>query len=61
LKVYVYPTLRNEVEWFIVTQGNYPTIQMARDAVEQLPAALQALGPWAKSLSQVQREIQRNK
>ncbi|MDE1515002.1 AAA family ATPase [Vibrio sp. dsl-7] len=60
-KVYVYPTLRNEVEWFIVTQGNYPTIQMARDAVEQLPAALQALGPWAKSLSQVQREIERNK
>lgn len=33
-KVYVYPTLRNDVEWFIVTMGNYPTIQMARDASE---------------------------
>ncbi|ENM3927155.1 MULTISPECIES: AAA family ATPase [Vibrio] len=60
-KVYVYPTLRNDVEWFIVTMGNYPTIQMARDASEKLSASLQALGPWAKSLSQVQREIERKK
>ncbi|RBM42259.1 AAA family ATPase [Vibrio tarriae] len=60
-KVYVYPTLRNDVEWFIVTMGNYPTIQMARDASEKLSAPLQALGPWAKSLSQVQREIERKK
>ncbi|ENM3849701.1 AAA family ATPase [Vibrio cholerae] len=60
-KVYVYSTLRNDVEWFIVTMGNYPTIQMARDASEKLSASLQALGPWAKSLSQVQREIERKK
>ncbi|ENM3878272.1 TPA: AAA family ATPase [Vibrio cholerae] len=60
-KVYVYPTLRNDVEWFIVTMGNYPTIQMARDASEKLSASLQVLGPWAKSLSQVQREIERKK
>lgn len=60
-KVYIYPTQRNEVEWFIVTMGNYPTIQMARDASEKLSAPLQALGPWAKSLSQVQREIERKK
>lgn len=60
-QVYIYPTLRNDVEWFIVTMGNYPTIQMARDASEKLSAPLQALGPWAKSLSQVQREIERKK
>ncbi|MCG3725212.1 AAA family ATPase [Vibrio cincinnatiensis] len=60
-QVNVYPTLRNEVDWYIVTYSNYPTIQLARDAVATLPSAIQALGPWAKSLSQVQREIERAK
>lgn len=59
--LYVYPTVRDEVDWYIVTYDNYPTIQLARDAVATLPPAVQALGPWAKSLSQVQREIQRAK
>jgi DamX protein len=59
--VYIYPTVRNEVEWFIITYQNYPTIQVARDAVEALPADLQQLDPWAKSLSQVHREIDRVK
>ena len=60
-KVNVYPTLRNGTPWYIITYENYPTIQLARDAVETLPGRLQALGPWAKSLSQVQREIERVK
>lgn len=60
-KVNVYPTLRNGAQWYIITYENYPTIQLARDAVETLPGRLQALGPWAKSLSQVQREIDRVK
>ncbi|MBU2896964.1 SPOR domain-containing protein [Vibrio hepatarius] len=59
--VYIYPTLRSEAEWFIITYQNYPTIQVARDAVESLPADLQQLEPWAKSLSQVHREIERVK
>ncbi|WP_165310115.1 AAA family ATPase [Vibrio ziniensis] len=60
-KVNVYPTLRNGVEWYIITYSNYPTIQLARDAVETLSKPLQQLGPWAKSLSQVHREIDRAK
>ncbi len=60
-KVNVYPTLRNDVEWYIITYSNYPTIQLARDAVESLSKPLQNLGPWAKSLSQVHREIDRAK
>ncbi|MGF1697464.1 AAA family ATPase [Vibrio lamellibrachiae] len=60
-KVRVYPTTRNEIEWYIVTYENYPTIQIARDAVETLPKALSELGPWAKSMSQVHREIERAK
>jgi len=60
-KVNIYPTLRRDVQWIIVTYHNYPTIQLARDAVDSLPSSLQRLGPWAKSLRQVQREIERAK
>ncbi|ELP5729188.1 AAA family ATPase [Vibrio vulnificus] len=60
-QVRIYPTLRNETEWYIITYQDYPTIQMARDAVAGLPKPLQSLGPWAKSLSQVHREIDRVK
>ena len=58
-EVFIYPTVRNDVDWYIVTYQNYPTIQVARDAVQALPDALQNLEPWAKSLNQVQREIER--
>ena len=57
----IYPTVRNDVEWFIITYRDYPTIQVARDAVESLPESLRSLGPWAKSLNQVHREIDRAK
>ena len=60
-KVNVYPTIRNSEQWYIITYENYPTIQLARDAVDTLPGRLQALGPWAKSLSQVHRELDRVK
>lgn len=59
--VRIYPTVRNDTEWFIVTYQDFPTIQVARDAVESLPKGLQALEPWAKSMNQVHREIERAK
>lgn len=59
--VRIYPTVRNGTEWFIVTYKDFPTIQQARDAVSELSADVQALGPWAKSMVQVQREIERGK
>lgn len=55
--IYVYQAMRNDVRWIIVTYNNYPTIQVARDAVEMLTPELQRLGPWAKSLRQVHRDI----
>ncbi|WP_394128461.1 SPOR domain-containing protein [Vibrio hepatarius] len=58
-QVFIYPTIRNDVDWYIVTYSNYPTIQVARDAVQGLSSELQNLDPWAKSLNQVQREIER--
>ncbi len=57
--VRVYPTLRGDEKWYIVTYDVYPSIQTARDAAEALPEDIQSLGPWPKSLSQVQREITR--
>lgn len=57
--VRIYPTLRGDETWYIVTYDNYPSIQAARDASEQLSSELQSLGPWAKSMRQVQREIVR--
>lgn len=60
-QVRVYPTARNGEDWYIVTYQDYPTIQLARDAVDTLPKALQNLGPWAKSMNQVHREIERAK
>lgn len=60
-KIYIYPTVRDDVDWYIVTYDNFPTIQTARDAVATLPQALQQADPWAKSLSQVQSEIEQGK
>ncbi len=58
-KVRVYSTLRSGREWFIITYQDFPSIQSARDAVEELSDELQFVSPWAKSLSQVHREIER--
>ncbi len=55
----VYPTLRDDKEWYIVTYDQFATIQAARDAVDSLPNNVKKLGPWAKSMSQVHREIDR--
>ncbi|MDK9759233.1 SPOR domain-containing protein, partial [Vibrio sp. D173a] len=59
--VRIYPTVRNDTEWFIVTYQDFPTIQVARDAVSTLSKPLQQLEPWAKSMNQVHREIERAK
>ena len=60
-KVRIYPTLRNDTKWFIITYQDFPTIQVARDAVSTLSKPLQQLEPWAKSMNQVHREIERAK
>lgn len=57
-QVRVYPTVRNDVEWFIVTYQDFTSIQAARDARLQLPESIQILEPWAKSMRQVHRELE---
>lgn len=53
----IYQALRNGSIWYIVTFGDYASISAARGAVQALPSSVQSLGPWAKSLVQVHREI----
>ncbi|MCP3697295.1 MAG: AAA family ATPase [Aliivibrio sp.] len=53
----IYQALRNGSIWYIVTFGDYESISAARGAVQNLPSSVQSLGPWAKSLVQVHREI----
>ncbi|GEM76708.1 SPOR domain-containing protein [Vibrio sagamiensis] len=60
-EVRIYPTLRNDKEWFIITYQDYPTIQAARDAADALPEVLKLVNPWAKSISQVHKEIDQAK
>ncbi|WCE29913.1 AAA family ATPase [Vibrio sp. SCSIO 43137] len=58
-RVRIYPTLRNNTQWYIVTYKDFSTIQAARNAREELPESVQQLDPWAKSMLQVHREIER--
>jgi DamX protein len=60
-QVRVYPTVRNDIEWFIVTYQDFPSIQAARDARLKLPESIQILEPWAKSMRQVHRELELTK
>ncbi len=57
--VRIYPTSRGDTQWFIVTYKDFTTIQEARNARVELPQAVQDLEPWAKSMLQVHREIER--
>ncbi|WP_375751674.1 AAA family ATPase [Vibrio sp. HN007] len=58
-KVRIYPTVRSNENWYIVTYRDFPTIQQARNARTELPQSVQILQPWAKSMLQVHREIER--
>ncbi|NLS13477.1 AAA family ATPase [Vibrio sp. SM6] len=60
-QVRIYSTVRQGALWYIVTYQDFATIQQARDAIALLPTSLQAVGPWAKSLAQVQRELLQSK
>ncbi|MDA9557716.1 AAA family ATPase [Vibrio sp.] len=56
-QVRVYKAQRNGQDWYIVTYGQFNDIQSARDEIYRLPEGLQTLSPWAKSLSNIQKEL----
>ncbi|RDK92653.1 DamX protein [Enterobacillus tribolii] len=53
----VYETTRDGKPWYVLVSGIYASPAEAKKAVSTLPAGVQAKQPWAKPLSQVQKEI----
>lgn len=53
----VYETTRDGKPWYVLVSGIYASPSAAKNAVSTLPAGVQAKQPWAKPLSQVQKEI----
>ncbi|OBT10068.1 hypothetical protein A9264_03665 [Vibrio sp. UCD-FRSSP16_10] len=54
----IYPTLRSGKKVYIITYHDFRFVKQASKAIEQLPAAVQAVGPWVKSMAQVHKEIE---
>ncbi|WP_407333234.1 AAA family ATPase [Enterovibrio sp. 27052020O] len=53
----VYETRRNGEPWYMVLLGDYPSVADARRAELALPANIRNLNPWAKSFTQIHKEI----
>nr|WP_241819070.1 AAA family ATPase [Enterovibrio norvegicus] len=53
----VYETRRNGEAWYMVLLGDYPSVAEARRAELALPANIRNLNPWAKSFTQIHKEI----
>ncbi|AGH75230.1 SPOR domain-containing protein [Edwardsiella piscicida] len=53
---WVYETSRNGKPWYVLVSGSYATPAEARRAIAALPAEVQAMKPWARPLSQVQKD-----
>ncbi|GAD88016.1 MULTISPECIES: SPOR domain-containing protein [Vibrio] len=56
-QVRIYPTPRSGKTWYIITYQDFRFVKQASEAIEQLPDALQSVGPWVKSMSQVHKEV----
>lgn len=56
-RVLVYQTVRGGAPWYMVLLGDYPSVVEARRTELQLSEGLRNLGPWAKSFSQIHKEI----
>ncbi|GAM77199.1 damX protein [Vibrio ishigakensis] len=54
----IYPTIRSNKTWYIVTYRDYKTVKTAQWAISQFAEDVQALQPWVKSMSQVHKEIE---
>ncbi|MGM0526028.1 MAG: SPOR domain-containing protein [Pseudomonadota bacterium] len=42
---------------YVIVYGNFDSLDQARSAVQQLPASVQSMEPWAKSTGTMQKEI----
>lgn len=57
-QVRIYPTLRAGKKWYIITYQDFRFVKQASAAIAALPAEIQEVGPWVKSMAQVHKEIE---
>lgn len=56
-KLRYYRTGYHGKPWYVVVYGDYANVAQAKQAAKKLPAAVQAVNPWPRQLSGVQRAI----
>ena len=54
-----YRTTHRDQDWYVVVYGLFPSKESAKQELTRLPKALQASGPWARSVASVQEEIRK--
>lgn len=52
-------SVREGLPWYVVVSGSYRTKEDARNAIGRLPAEVQKLKPWPRSLQGIQDELRR--
>lgn len=49
-----FTTLRQGKPWYVLTFGQYPTLQAAQNALSTLPSTLRVAKPWPRSFNSIQ-------
>jgi len=57
LKLASYQRITSGQRWHVLIYGDFPSIAQARAAINNLPAIARDQKPWAKPVSQIQKEI----
>lgn len=55
-----YKTVYKGNNWYPLLYGVYPSARQARKAIESLPEPIQAMNPWIRRLSTIQKAIRRH-
>ncbi|HWV15904.1 MAG TPA: AAA family ATPase [Cellvibrio sp.] len=55
--LFIFKSLRQGKDWFVVVTGRYPSSAKARQAVALLPESQKAATPWPRDLKTIQKEI----
>lgn len=56
-KAVYFHTLRDGKDWYILVHGSYSEYSQAKQAISQLPLAVQKLKPWARKFSVIHAEL----
>ena len=53
---HIYHTKVNGKPWYVLTDGDYPSMDDAKAAMVNLPDQAQQRGPWVRSVNSVQKQ-----